>query len=323
MIRSPLFASAFALLLSVTGAAVAPAVAADQILIGTGSTAGVYYQVGRALCRMISRHVKDLTCKAEPTAGSRFNLSNVSGGAIELGLVQSDLQYYAINRKGPFEFDDTPYGNLRAMFSVHAEPFTVVARRDARIQSFDDLKGKRVNIGNPGSGQRETMNVVMRAKGWSKSDFLLAEELPAAQQSLALCHNRVQAMVYTVGHPNPSVGQAAGLCDAILVDVSGTEIDKLVADNPFYAYTTIPGGMYSGNPDPVRTFGVKATVVTSADVPADLVYAVVKAVFGHLSQFRKMHPALAGLNPKKMVREGLSAPLHEGAQRYFKEKGLM
>ncbi|MFQ5935595.1 MAG: TAXI family TRAP transporter solute-binding subunit, partial [Acidiferrobacterales bacterium] len=173
-----------------------------------------------------------------------------------------------------------------------------------------------------GSGQRATMEVVMRAKGWTKADFLLAEELPAAQQSLALCHGRVQAMVYTVGHPNASIGQAAGLCDAIVVDVTGPEIDKLVADNPYYAHTTIPGGMYSGNPNPVRTFGVKATVITSREVPADLIYGLTKAVFDNLAQLRKMHPAFAGLEPKKMIGEGLSAPLHDGAARYFKEKGL-
>jgi TRAP transporter TAXI family solute receptor len=218
---------------------------------------------------------------------------------------------------------DANYENLRALFSVHGEPFTVVARRDSGIGELDDLKGKRVNIGNPGSGQRATMEVVMRAKGWTKGDFALAEELPASQQSLALCHNRVQAMVYTVGHPNPSVGKAVGLCDAIIVGVGGPAIDKLVADNPFYALATIPGGMYAGNPDPVRTFGVKATVVSSAEVDADLVYAVVKVVFDNLDKFRKMHPAFGTLAPSAMVKEGLSAPLHEGAVRYFKERGLL
>jgi TRAP transporter TAXI family solute receptor len=296
---------------------------ADEVLIGTGSKAGVYYQAGRAICRLINVHVEGVTCKALSTAGSLFNLSNVRGGALEFGIAQSDAQFDAVNHSGPFKFQDDTYEDLRAMFSLHAEPFTVVARKDAGIRSIDDLKGKRVNIGNPGSGQRATMEVVMQAKGWTKNDFLLAEELPASQQSLALCHNRVQAMVYTVGHPNASVGQAAGLCDAVLINTVGPEIDKLVASRPYYAHTTIPGGIYAGNPDPVRTFGVKATVVTSSDVSTELVYAVVKGLFENLDQFRKMHPAFAGLEPKEMIQEGLSAPLHEGALRYFKEKGLM
>lgn len=323
MKRTPAFAAALSLVLTMMGVAVAPTVRADEILIGTGSTAGVYYQLGRAICRLVNREVEDVTCKPLPTAGSLFNLSNVRGGAIEIGVAQSDMQFHAVKHSGPFAFQDDTYEDLRAMFSVHAEPFTVVARRDSGIRTFDDLKGKRVNIGNPGSGQRATMEVVMAAKGWTKNDFVLADELPASQQSLALCHNRVQAMVYTVGHPNASVGQAAGLCDALIIDVGGPEIDKLVADHPYYAHTTIPGGMYSGNPDPVRTFGVKATIVTSAEIPAELIHVMVAAVFDNLDRFRKMHPAFAGLKPKKMIREGLSAPLHEGAARYFKEKGLI
>ena len=296
---------------------------AEEILIGTGSTSGVYYPAGRAICRLVDRNVEGLTCKAQPTAGSLANLSNVAGGAIEIGIAQSDWQYYAVTGTGPVEFMDTGFDNLRAVFSLHGEPFTLVARRDAAIRSFDDLKGKRVNIGNPGSGQRATMEVVMAEKGWTKKDFLLAEELPAEQQSLALCHDRVQAMIYTVGHPNPSIGQAAGLCDAILVNVTGATIDKLVAANPYYAYTTIPGGMYEGNPDSVTTFGVKATVVSSADVDGELIYAVVKAVFDNLEALRRMHPAFGVLEAEEMVRDGLSAPLHEGAERYFREKGLL
>lgn len=296
---------------------------AQEIAIGTGSKAGVYYQVGRAICRLVDREVEGTTCTVIATPGSLFNLSNVRGGALEIGLAQSDWQFNAVNKSGPFEFMDDDFGNLRALFSVHSEPFTVVARRDSGIRTFDDLKGARVNIGNPGSGQRATMEAVMAVKGWDKDDFLLAEELPAAQQSLALCHGRVQAIVYTVGHPNASIGKATGLCDSVLVEVSDPDIDRLVAENAYYAYTTVPGGMYPGNPDPVRTFGVKATVVSSSDVDADLIYEVVRAVFDNLGRFRRMHPALGTLEPTAMVREGLSAPLHEGARRYFVEKGLM
>ncbi len=296
---------------------------AQEIAIGAGSKAGVYYQVGRAICRLVDREVEGTTCTVIATPGSLFNLSNVRGGALEIGLAQSDWQFNAVNKSGPFEFMDDDFGNLRALFSVHSEPFTVVARRDSGIRTFDDLKGARVNIGNPGSGQRATMEAVMAVKGWDKDDFLLAEELPAAQQSLALCHGRVQAIVYTVGHPNASIGKATGLCDSVLVEVSDPDIDRLVAENAYYAYTTVPGGMYPGNPDPVRTFGVKATVVSSSDVDADLIYEVVRAVFDNLGRFRRMHPALGTLEPTAMVREGLSAPLHEGARRYFVEKGLM
>ncbi len=296
---------------------------AGEILIGAGASASVYHQAGRAVCRMVNRHVKNVTCKAEPTAGASFNLSNVSGGALELGLAPSDLQYHAVKHSGPYAFTDISYANLRAVFSLQAEAFTVVARRDAGIRSLSDLKGKRVNIGNPGSTQRSTMEVVMKALGWSKGDFVLAAELPASQQSLAFCHNRVQAMVYMVAHPNAAVRQAATLCDGVIVEASGPEIDKLVAGTPYYSPVTILGAIYPNNPRALQTFGIRATVVTAADVPGDLVYALVAAVFDNLDEFRKLHPMFRELDPRRMVREGLSAPLHEGAVRYFKEKGLM
>ena len=300
-----------------------PALSAE-ITIGTGSRAGVYFQVGRAICRLINGGTKDhgVSCKSPSTAGSIFNLTNVRGGQLQFGVAQSDWQFHALNGTSRFA-KAGPDPDLRALFSVHGEPFTVVARRDAEIETFQDLKGKRVNIGNPGSGQRATMEVVMAAMGWDKSVFSLANELPASQQSLALCHDRVQAMIYTVGHPNASVGQAVGLCEAFIVEVKGPEIDKLVSDNPFYAYTEVAGGVYRGNPDPVTTFGVKATVVTSAKVADETVYTLVKTVFDNMDKFKKMHPAFGNLDPGNMITDGLSAPLHDGARRYFSEQGLM
>jgi TRAP transporter TAXI family solute receptor len=214
-----------------------------------------------------------------------------------------------------------PDSNLRSLFSLHDEPFTVVARADSGVNSFDDLRGKRVNLGNPGSGQHATMEVVMAAKGWDKSVFSLANELPASQQAMALCQNRIQAMIYTVGHPNPSVAHAASACNSRIVEVKGPEIDRLVNDNPFYAYIQVPGGMYPGNPDAVSTFGVKATLVASTTLDADTVYETVKAVFENLERMGEMHPAFAGLDPAKMISEGLTAPLHEGARRYYVERG--
>jgi len=299
------------------------AVEAAEITIGTGSTSGVYYQVGKAICRLVNagKGEHSIVCKSPSTAGSIFNLENVRKGTLQLGVAQSDWQFHSLNGTKRFE-SAGPDENLRALFSVHGEPFTVVARRDSGITSFDDMKGMRVNIGNPGSGQRATMEIVMQAKGWDKDVFSLANELPASQQSLALCHDRVQAMVYTVGHPNASVAQAAGLCDALIVEVSDPDIDKLVNENPYYAYTEVPGGVYPGNPDPVLTFGVKATVVASADLDDETVYQVVKAVFENLGAFRKMHPAFGELEPAHMVSDVLSAPLHDGALKYYREKGL-
>ena len=299
------------------------AIGAD-IVIGTGSRAGVYYQAGRNICRLVNEGIVDsaINCQALSTPGSISNLERVRNGRLQLGLAQSDWQYHAYQGSGRLQ-PQGPDTNLRSLFSLHSEPFTLVARSDADINSLDDLPGKRVNIGNPGSGQRATMEVVMDAMGWDMDVFSLVNELPASQQSMALCHDRVQAMIYTVGHPNPSVAQASGLCDAVIGEVQGPEIDRLVNDNSFYAYTQVPGGLYAGNPDPVTTFGVRATVVASSDLDPDLIYAITKAVFDNLDKLKIAHPAFAYLSKEEMVTDGLSAPLHEGARRYYLEQGLI
>ena len=209
------------------------------------------------------------------------------------------------------------------MFSVHPEPFTVVARADSGITNFEDLQGMRVNVGNPGSGQRGTMEVLMEAMGWTMDDFAIASELQAAEQSQALCDNNIDAMVYTVGHPSGSIQEATTACDSVLVNVTGDAVDGLVAENPFYRTATIPGGMYRGNDDDTTTFGVGATFVTSAEVPDDVVYEIVRAVMENIDQFRGLHPAFANLDPAEMANDGLSAPLHPGAERYYREAGLI
>ncbi len=300
------------------------ATAANFITIGTGGVTGVYYPTGGSICRLVNKGRKEhgIRCSVESTGGSVYNLNTIRAGELDMGVVQSDWQFHAYHGSNRFA-DAGPDKELRAVFSVHAEPFTLLARKDAGIKSLDDLKGKRVNIGNPGSGQRGTMEVVMQAKGWSRDDFGLVSELKAAEQSRALCDNKIDAMVYVVGHPNGSIKEATTTCETVLIPVTGPEIDKLVADHAYYRKASIPGGMYAGNPDDVATFGVGATFVSSTRTPADTLYQVVKAVFENLDDFRKLHPAFANLSKEAMVKESLSAPLHEGAVRYYKEAGLL
>ena len=302
----------------------AAANAQSFITIGTGGVTGVYYPTGGAICRLVNKGRKEhgIRCSVESTGGSVYNLNTIRAGELDMGVAQSDWQYHAYNGTSQFE-DQGPNKELRAVFAVHAEPFTVVARKDSGIKSFDDLKGKRVNIGNPGSGQRGTMEVVMAAKGWTMDDFTLVSELKAAEQSQALCDNKIDAMVYVVGHPNGSIKEATTSCDTVLVAVDGPEIDKLIADNSYYRKAIIPGGMYAGSDADVATFGVGATFVSSTNTPAETVYQVVKAVFENLDDFRKLHPAFANLTKEEMAKDGLSAPIHDGAAKYYKEAGLM
>ncbi|MGB5493768.1 MAG: TAXI family TRAP transporter solute-binding subunit [Sedimenticolaceae bacterium] len=314
-----------ATLVATLGLGAATTASADSfITIGTGGVTGVYYPTGGAICRLVNKGRKEhgIRCSVESTGGSVYNLNTIRAGELDMGVAQSDWQYHAYNGTSKFE-EQGPNKDLRAVFSVHAEPFTVVARRDSGIKTFDDLKGKRVNIGNPGSGQRGTMEVVMAAKGWTTDDFSLVSELKPAEQSQALCDNKIDAMIYTVGHPNGSIKEATTSCDTVLVDVDGPVIEKLVADNDYYRMAVIPGGMYTGSPDDTKTFGVGATFVSSTNTPSDTVYQVVKAVFENFDDFRKLHPAVADLQKEEMIKDGLSAPLHDGAAKYYKEAGLM
>ncbi|MBS8226991.1 TAXI family TRAP transporter solute-binding subunit [Vannielia litorea] len=305
-------------------ALMAPAAMAEEfITIGTGGVTGVYYPTGGAICRLVNKGRRDhgIRCSVESTGGSVYNVETIKAGELEFGVAQSDIQYNASN--GVVQFDGEPFEGLRAVFSVHPEPFTVVARADAGISTFEDLKGKRVNIGNPGSGQRATMEVLMEKMGWTSDDFALASELKAAEQSAALCDNQIDAMVYTVGHPSGSIQEATTACDSVLVEVSGDAVNALVEEFPFYSVATIPGGMYRGNDEDTTTFGVRATLVTSDAVSDEAVMALTAAVFDNFEDFKGLHPAFANLTPEEMATQSLSAPLHPGAEAYYKEKGMM
>ncbi len=294
------------------------------VTIGTGGVTGVYYPTGGAIARLTNKGKKEHGIRAtvESTGGSVYNLNAIAAGELDMGVAQSDWQYHAYNGTSKFK-EKGPNKDLRAVFSVHPEPFTVVARADSGIKNFADLKGKRVNIGNPGSGQRGTMEVVMETMGWTKDDFKLAAELKPAEQSQALCDNKVDAIIYTVGHPNGSIKEATTSCDAVLVNVVGPEIDVLVSENDYYRTAVIPGGMYRGSDEDTMTFGVGATFVSSATVPENTIYVVVKSVFENFDDFKKLHPAFANLKKEEMVKDGLSAPLHDGAAKYYKEAGLI
>jgi TRAP transporter TAXI family solute receptor len=262
-----------------------------------------------------------IRCSVESTGGSVFNVNAIKSGELDFGLAQSDIQFNAAKGEGQFKANADP--NLRAVLSVHPEPFTVLARKDVGVTKFTDFKGKRFNIGNPGSGTLSSMEELLRQMGWTKADFSLAAELKADEQGTALCDNKIDGFFYGVGHPSAAIQDPTTACGAKLVALTGPVVDALLAAHPYYARATIPGGMYANNPNPTETYGVLATVVTSSKVSDDTVYALVKAVFENFDEFKKLHPAFAHLDPKEMIKNGLSAPLHPGAIRYYKEKGWM
>jgi len=306
------------------GAAGAANAAEQQLIsIGTGGVTGVYYPTGGAICRLVNKGRKDhgIRCSAESTGGSIYNINTIRAGELEFGVAQSDWQFHAYNGTSKFA-DKGKFSKLRAVFSVHPEPVTIIARDDSGIKNITDFKGKRINIGNPGSGTLGTYEVIEKTMGWTRGDLKLASQMKSAETGQALCDGKIDAYFWLVGHPSALTQESIASCATHLVNAVSPEISKLVADKPYYRVARIPAGMYNNKED-ITTFGVGATFVTSADVSEKVFYTVVKAVFDNFDGFKKLHPAFANLNEKEMIKDSLSAPLHPGAAKYYKERGWM
>lgn len=303
---------------------IAPASAREFITIGTGSVTGVYYPAGGAICKLVNQERKthQIRCSVESTNGSVYNVNSIRSGDLDLGIVQSDWQYHAYHGSSEFK-QQGPYKKLRAIFSLHTEPFNIIARADSHIKNIKDLAGKRIDIGNVGSGDQATMQVVMKEFGWTKHSFKYVSELKGSERSQALCDNKIDAFIYMVGHPNGSIKEATTSCDAKLIPATGSQIDEIVSSHPYYTYTDVPAGMYRGTDQDIKSFGVAATLVASSDLPDDVAYNIAKAVFENFDTFKHLHPAFANLKKEDMVKNGLSVPLHPGALKYYKEIGLI
>ena len=292
--------------------------------IGTAGQTGIYYIVGQSICKLINRNTDKhgYRCTAPATGGSIANLHSIANGDLNFGTVQSDWQYHALNGASVFA-DAGPNEKLRSVLSAHADVVTIVARADSGIKTLSDLKGKRVNIGNPGSGSRATAEVLLDTIGIAVEDLALAAELKSAEQSQALCDNKIDAMMFSAGHPVGNIQEATVTCDTVFLQVEGEAIDALVAETPYYTKATIPAGMYHGQPETIHTYGPLATLVTSTDTDEEAVYQLVKAIFDNFERFKSLHPAFANLNEADMIANGTIAPLHDGAIRYYKERGWM
>jgi len=326
--------SAIAMLFALSLPMMSVAKAAEFFTIGTGGPTGVYFQVGNSVCKMLHKQAisaehgrkkgtnKAYRCTAPSTGGSNYNIGQIKAGEFQFGVAQSDWQFHAVN--GSSKWEGKKFGDLRAVFSVHNEPFQIWARKKAKVKSFDGLKGKVVNIGNPGSGQRGTMEELMKAMGADMSMFKGTTELTSSQQVKALCDGKIDAFGYSVGFPNGAMEEAATCAaKAMPINLTGGPVQGLIDGADYYAKAVIPKGTYTGQKKDVTTFGVKATFVTGANVPEELVYLVTKAVMENFDDFKKQHPAFAFLEKKNMIKDGLSAPLHPGAVKYYKEAGLM
>jgi hypothetical protein len=301
------------------------AFATQFITIGTGGVTGVYYPTGGAICKMANENRKKtgIRCSVESTGGSVYNVNTINAGELDFGIAQSDVVYQAYRGEGAFE--GKAIDKLRTVMTFHAEPLTFVVTKASGIKKLADMKGKRINIGNPGSGQRNVLEMLFEKTPLSKDMLASAEELKASEMASALKDGKIDGYFYVVGHPNGSIKEASNSVEIDIVNITKdncSKFEEIMSENPFYGIGVIPGGTYEGVDEDRYTFGVKATLVTSTDVSDEAVNAVLEAIYGNFEQFVQLHPAYKGLS-KKATLEGLGAPLHPAAEKFFKKHGLL
>ncbi|MCX8084626.1 MAG: TAXI family TRAP transporter solute-binding subunit [Calditerrivibrio sp.] len=297
------------------------------VTIGTGGVTGVYYPVGGAIARLVNAKRSQYNIKAtvESTGGSVYNINSVLSGDLEFGIAQADLTYQAYHGQGAWK-DKGPQKKLAVVFGLHNEFITLVASVNSGINGIPDLKGKRVNLGGVGSGQLENSKDLLKAFGMKESD-LKAEYIKPVESAGLIQDERLDAFFYTVGHPNGSVSEAtSGRIKVKIVPITGAPVEKLIKELPYYSKGYIPVSLYpnaaNAKDGKVPSIGIQALLVTSTDVPADVVYAITKEVVENLQEFKKLHPALGGLDLEDLINVNV-APMHPGALKYFKEKGLI
>jgi TRAP transporter TAXI family solute receptor len=315
-------------LIALLGAVVAilPASArgAEEIFasIGTGQVNGIYYPVAKAICQIVNRDLRTygVRCSPEATPGSVYNIEALRSGELEFGIVQSDVQFAA--HHGDDRWTGRPFRGLRSVVSLYPELVTIIARADSHIRDLADLVGRRVNVGNRGSGTRATWDAIEAQLGWKDEERVHPVELNAAATTSALCTGAIDANLLIVGHPSPLVKTQLAACATNLVTITGPAVDKLAHDQRYYQRGGIPGDLYGIAKD-VPTFGGRATLVTSAATDPRTVAVIAKAVLSHMGELRAVHPVLAQLRAREMINDGLTAPLHPAAEQAYKDLGLL
>ncbi len=296
--------------------------AAEFITIGSGSVTGTYYPTGGAVCRLVNKYKKEtkIRCSVESTGGSEYNINTIKQGELDFGIAQSDVVYNM--SKGLKKYKNKPIKKLRSVMAIYPELFTIVTRKEAGIKNIMDIKGKKINIGNPGSGQASTAEILFTYLGINKSDLDFVGVFKAGESPDALRDKLVDGYFYIVGHPTANIKDASSSVKIAITPLIGPKIDEMIKDNPYFAKANVPAGLYKGIDKEVPTFAVKAVLVTSTDVSDKAVYTLVKAILENFDEFKKLHPAYTNIT-KKSLLDGLSTPLHEGAKKYYKEAGLL
>lgn len=302
-----------------------PAPAKDKfVALGTGSPSGTYFPVGRGICDLVNeqRNTHGVRCIAYNTGGSVYNIQAIMSGELEMGITRSDLAFQAFEGINAFKAIG-PNPEIRAITTLYAMPIAVLVKKSAGIESFKDLEGKRINIGNKGSGKRSVSELILGIMGWEKGDFSAVLELNTKQMGKAFCDDNVDILIEGLGNPSKFYEQMVSECDGQFIDVPKDVVAKIKKEFPYFAALDIPGGIYTDTPNAVGTFGFKATLVTKRDIHPDTVYDVTAAMFNTFEKFQEKHPSLKLADPLGMVNNGIFIPIHPGAERYLRERGYL
>jgi hypothetical protein len=294
------------------------------IIIGTGGVTGVYYPTGETICKLLNKYKKstNIKCNVESSEGSISNIRSIRNGELDFGIAQSDIVYQAFHGKGNFQ--DNPYRKLRVVFSIYPELLTLVVRKDSGISNFFQLKGHKINIGAPGSGNAEAVKTLFDASSRLSLADLKVVQLKSTESPTALKEGKIDGYFYMVGHPADNIREAAkGVAIKIIPLEKVPSAQKLVKEKSYYEWGVIPAGLYKGVNYPVKTYGVKAILVTSSQMDSNVVYRLTKAVLDNFEEFKKMHPAYRHLTKKDLLKGFDLKLLHPGARRAFEEAGLL
>ena len=308
--------------LSLLGILSTPVFSFQFITIGTGGVTGTYYPTGGAICRFVNQYKKEskIRCSVESTDGSLYNLNTLKNGELDFGIVQSDIVYQA--SKGEGAFKDAKFPKLRSVMAIYPELLTLVTKKDANINKLLDIKDKRINLGNSGSGNETTALALFEASGIDKNDLKQIGTFSASEMPDALKNNKIDGYFYMVGHPTANIKDAANSTDIKIIPIDNNILENLIDKYPYFTKGLIQAGTYRGQENDIPTFGVKAVLVTNENVNEHTVYLLVKAILENFDEFKKLHPAYENLT-KESLLNGLSAPLHDGAKKYFEEVGLI
>lgn len=296
---------------------------APSYLIGTGGLAGNYHSVGLALRRILANNpaTSELQFDERTSSGSVSNINAIVRGEIQFGIAQADHQYQAVN--GLDEWSDKgPQTELRAIFSLYADSVTLVAGADTDIRSMEDLKGKLVDIGAPGSGTLSNAVDGLRAAGIDWQKDIEVSQANLDDRLAMFMRGEIDAFFYTVSHPNIEIKFATfSVRGARIIPLN--DIDSLIDSSPFYSRVLIPSGTYlmANNDVDIETIGVYATLLTSAQVSEDVVYAVTKAVFENVESSTDLRSEFGALLSDQFSKS-LTAPMHPGAAKYYREVGI-